>query len=108
MSNINHSWQTLALNIFSVCLANQIRLEPEWLLREENLQADFISRIVDYNDWRLDPVVFADLVKRWGPHTIDQFAGTYNGQISCFDSRFLSPGSEAVDAFTCNWGEETN
>ena len=52
--------QTLALSIFSVCMANQIRLEPEWLPREENVQADLINRIVDYDDWRLDPVVFAD------------------------------------------------
>ena len=43
-----------------------------------------------------------------GPHTIDCFADTYNRQVPCFNSRFLSPGSEAVDAFTCNWGEETN
>ena len=34
-------------------------------------------------------MVFADLVKRWGPHTIDQFAGTYNGQISCLTPDFL-------------------
>ena len=100
--------QTLALNILSVCLGNQIRLEPEWLPREENSQADLISRIIDYDDWRLDPLVFADLDKRWGPHTIDRFADTYNRQIPRFNSRFLSPGSEAVDAFTCNWGEETN
>ena len=64
VGSIKLQLETLALNIFSVCLANQIRLEPEWLLREENLQIDLISRIVDYDDWRLDPVVFADLDKR--------------------------------------------
>ena len=47
--------------------------------------------------------MFVDLDKRWGPHTTDQFADTYSRQISCFNYRFLSPGSEAVDAFTCNW-----
>ena len=52
--------------------------------------------------------MFADLDKRWGPHTIDRFADTYNRQVPRFNSRFLSPGSEAVDAFTCNWGNETN
>ena len=61
--------QTVALNIFSVCVINQIRLESEWLPREANEQADLISRIIDYDDWRLDPIVFADLDKRWGPHS---------------------------------------
>ena len=49
-----------SLNIFSVCVINQITLEPEWLPKE----ADLISRIVDYDDWRLDPLVFAGLDKR--------------------------------------------
>ena len=35
--------QTITLNAFSVCVVNQIRLEPEWLLREENIQVDLIS-----------------------------------------------------------------
>ena len=34
--------QTLGLNIFTLCMANQIRLEPEWIPRKENEQADFI------------------------------------------------------------------
>ena len=41
---------TLALNIFSVCVANQIRLEPEWLPREESLQA-VESSIMMTEDW---------------------------------------------------------
>ena len=100
--------QTLALNIISVCLANQITLEPKWLPREKYSQDDLISRIIDYDDWRLDPVVFVDLDKRWGTHIINWFTDTYNRQISRFNSRLLSPSSEAVDAFTCNWGEEIN
>ena len=50
--------QTLALFTLcskpncSPCVANQIRLEPEWIPGEVNLQADLISRIADYDDWR--------------------------------------------------------
>ena len=32
--------QALALNVFTVCMTNQIRLEPEWIPRSENEQAD--------------------------------------------------------------------
>jgi len=29
-----------------------IRIEPEWIPREQNELADFYSLIVDYDDWR--------------------------------------------------------
>ena len=106
----NHNCRPyIALNIFSVCLDNQITLEPEWLPREKYSQDDLISRIIDYDDWRLDSVVFADLDKRWDPYIINWFTDTYNRQIYlALTPDFLSPSSEAVDAFTCNWGEEIN
>ena len=44
----------------------------------------------------------------WGPHTIDQFASYFNTQLPRFNSRFWNPGSEAVDAFTCDWQGENN
>ena len=45
---------------------------------------------------------------KWGPYTIDRFASFYNTQLPRFNSRFWNPGSEAVDAFTCDWGGENN
>ena len=32
----------------------------------------------------------------------------HNAQLDRFNSRFWNPGSEAVDAFTCDWGGEIN
>ena len=46
------------MKVFGMCIANQVWLEPEWVPREENVVVDTISRIVDYDDWRLDPVIF--------------------------------------------------
>ena len=92
--------QTLALNILSVCLGKQIRLEPEWPPREENSQVDLISRIIDYDDWRLDPVVFADLDKRWvhilltglPTLTIDKYlASTPDFLVQALKQLMLSP-----------------
>ena len=39
---------------------------------------------------------------------MDRFADHHNTQLPRFNSRFWNPGTEAVDAFTCDWGSETN
>ena len=71
-----------------------------------NARADLLSRIVDYDDWYLNPAVFAWLDSIWGPHTVDRFADHHNCQLHRFNSRCWSPGSEAVDTFTVNWSAE--
>ena len=40
------------LKVFNMCVEHQIKLEPEWVPREENTIADCISRIVDYDGAR--------------------------------------------------------
>ena len=91
--------QTEALAVFSLCIKHSIHLEPEWIPRSENQQADYISRLVDYDDWKLNPGLFAWLDSKWGPHTIDQFADMNNTQLERFNPRFWNPDSEGVD--TC-------
>ena len=100
--------QQEAIAIFNNSIRNQVRIEPEWIPREANQQADFISRIVDSDDWSLHPELFARLDAKWGPHTVDRFANYCNTQLPRFNSRFWNPGSEAVDTFTCNWKYENN
>ena len=46
--------------------------------------------------------------RKFGPHTVDRFASTYNTQLQLFNSRYWNPGSVAVDAFTVNWSGENN
>ena len=96
----------LALKVFSLSIHNDIKLEPEWIPRSLNERADLLSRIVDYDDWMLNPVVFAEVDRLWGPHSVDRFANWQNCQTTRFNSRCWSPGSEAVDAFTVDWGKE--
>ena len=100
--------QEEALAIFATGVNNQIRLEPECIPREENEFADYFSRVVDYDDWMLNPIVFHELDIMWGPHTIDRFADVHNRQLERFNSRYWSPGTEAVDTFTCDWGNDNN
>lgn len=56
----------------------------------------------------LNPEVFAKLNAKFGPHIVDRFADVHNKQLDRFNSRFWSPGTEAVDSFTCNWEGENN
>ena len=100
--------QVEALRVFELCVQHQIHLEPEWVPREENQLADYLSRIVDFDDWYLDPNIFAMLDRLWGPHTVDRFANHHNTQLPRFNSRYACIGSEAVDAFTAHWGGENN
>ena len=44
----------------------------------------------------------------WGPFTIDRFANYDNTKVERFNSKFLVPGTEAVDAFTQDWSFDNN
>ena len=93
---------------FSTTIANSITIKPEWIPRAQNEMADYLSRIVDYDDWNLDHTIFELIDYEWAPHTVDRFASHYNTQLPRFNSRFWNPGTEAVDAFTCDWQDNNN
>ena len=100
--------QEIAVNILSTLMQTAIRLEMAWIPSEKNQQADYLSRLVDHDDWMVNPYIFQWIDSIWGPHTIDRFATHYNRQLPRFNSRFWNPNSEAVDAFTCDWSGENN
>ena len=54
VGSMKEDLQRLALRIFSMCLLNCITLEVEWIPRSANDRADFLSRVVDYDDWRVN------------------------------------------------------
>lgn len=100
--------QEEVLKVFNMCIGHQIKLEPEWVPREENTLADCISRIVDYDDWQLVPEIFYWLNMQWGPFSVDRFADNYNTQLPRFNSWYACPSAEAIDAFTVDWSEDNN
>ena len=104
----NPQLQQEAPAIFDISITQQVRIEPEWIPSEDNQQVDFISRIIDYDDWSLLPTPFRELDQKWGPHTIDRFVSYFNTQLPRFNSRFWNPNSEGMDAFTCDWQGENN
>ena len=93
----------MTIDLFQLCLTNDIQIETRWIPRDTNQKADIMSRFVDKDDWSLNSEVFSQLDKDWGPHTVDRFASHCNAQVRKFNSRFLSPGCDAVDALSQDW-----
>ena len=93
------------LSISSMALANQGRIEPKWIPRRQNQKADYINKLVNNDNWSVDPGIFEQLNSRWGHHTINRFASYYNAQLPRFNSRFCNPGT---DGFTCDWTHKNN
>ena len=86
--------QALALSIFQVCASSGISLETKWIPRDLNYEADFLSKIIDFDDYSINDNIFRMLDRRWGPHTVDRFACCYNAKLPRFNSRFFQPGAE--------------
>lgn len=40
--------------------------KPEWIPREMNDQADYLSRIVDFDDWGIAQSSFDEISREWG------------------------------------------
>ena len=99
---------SIALDIFSVCLHNNISLFPHWIPRDMNETANFVSKLADYDDWFASHEFFKTLDALWGPHSVDRFANDQNTKLSRFNLLFWTSNCEAVDAFSQNWVDENN
>ena len=45
--------QKMARRIFDICIRSGTHLEVQWIPRTLNQQADYISRLIDTNDWQM-------------------------------------------------------
>ena len=79
----------LAVKIFQLCAEQNIRLEVQWIPRTESEKADYISRLIDFDDWQITP----------DSHTLDCFANFYAAKLPRFFSSFWNLGTSGVDFF---------
>jgi hypothetical protein len=100
--------QILAIQIFNLAVENGIIFLAEWIPRDENEQADYLSKIQDSEDYNLSELVFQRIDLAWGPFTVDRFASHLTNQIQKFNSRWWNPGSSGINAFSQNWQNEYN
>ena len=80
-----------AMCIYERCTKHAIKLEMAWIPRGENEIADYLSRLVDYDDWQVDPTLFRWLDNMWGPFTVDNFADNNNTQLPTFHCKCWCP-----------------
>ena len=71
-----------------------------WIPRNENIEADKLSKQIDYDDWFITSELMKMLTGRWGKVTIDRFASDNNKKSIRFNSKYICPWSEGVDAFS--------
>ena len=98
--------QKIAIDIFQFCINNNISIDIQWIPREQNVRADFISRLIDPDDWQITKEFFNQLDNLWGPHTVDCFANYYNRKLTRYFSRYWNPETSGVDFFVQALGDE--
>jgi len=96
---------TVAQEIFLHCTSADVRLSSVWVPREQNRDADALSKVVDADDCMLDPAAFGAIHGMWGPFAIDLFASHTTHQLPAYFSKDFTPDTCGVDAFAFDWHE---
>lgn len=106
--SMNEKLHTIALSIFSTCIQKCISIDIQWVPRKQNATADYLSRLIDHEDWGVSEDFFQFMNELWGPYTADRFASSLNAKTIKFNSQFWNPGSSGVDCFTQDWSKDIN
>jgi hypothetical protein len=107
--------QTLALEVYRLCIRNNISLCSAWVPRDMNQAADALSKTIDPDDWGISEHIFFIILlffyffiflyfqKTIGVFTLDVFANHHNKKCVKFYSRWWCEGSSGIDAFCQSW-----
>ena len=96
----------LASKIYSFCASKGISLDVQWIPRSQNVQADLISKAIDYDDWGVSDEFFMFINSIYGPHSVDRFANHENRKTKRLNSVVWNPECEQVDGFSVSWAGE--
>ena len=58
VGSIKLDFHRLAIKSFQLSAKRSIRLEVQWIPRTENEKADYISRLLDFDDWQITHNLF--------------------------------------------------
>lgn len=79
--------QEIAFNIFLFCREHNILVDIQWIPRDKNQKADYLSKLVDYEDWGVSQDFFSFIDSLYGPHSVDRFANSKNKKLPSFGIR---------------------
>lgn len=71
----------IAFAIVKICILYRRTLNVCWLPRNENIVADFFSKLYDPDDWEIDQRIFTLFNRMGGPFTCDFFASYHNHKV---------------------------
>ena len=91
--------QKIAIDIFQFYINNNISIDIQWIPREQNVRADFISRLIDLDDWQITEEFFTQLDDLWEPHTVDCFANYCNRKLTWYCLPYWNPETSGVNFF---------
>ena len=92
--------------LVQLLLLHDISLRATYIRSEDNVVADYFSRIARAREYSLDPSIF-DLVQSWwGACSVDAFASTASALLPRFWAETRGGGEAAVDAFAQPWQDE--
>ena len=94
------------MDIFDLCVKQDITISCTWIPREENTVADYYSKVIDTDNWSIDDASFNIISAQLGQCSIDRFAYSNNTRASKFNSKYHCVGTQAVNAFTQDWSRE--
>ena len=52
--SMKNDLQDIALDIYEFCTRHNIMVIPEWMPRQQNERADYLSRSFDCDDWEIN------------------------------------------------------
>ena len=81
--------------------------EAEWIPCSLNEKADYLSKIVECDDWTVKDCYFHAVNSYWGPCSVDCFASYKKHKVPRFYSKFFNPDSLGVDSLAFSWVGET-
>ena len=63
-TNLLSETLTKCLAVFETCFQCGISLQMKWIPHSLNDKVDYVSRIIDFYDWQLNPQIFCQLDAR--------------------------------------------
>ena len=97
--------QDLAMQIFNFSSMHAIHLEIEWLPRSLNDKADYLSMVIEKNDWGISFEILSMIENKLGSLDVEYFAAEHNAKLPLFYSKFWFYQSSSVDTFTYDWSQ---
>ncbi len=108
LSSASSSLTTVMKQVLVWCDRRDITLVARHLSGVQNAQADYLSRVLFRHEWQLNPKLFTQLDRMWGPHHVDRFASATTALLPVYNSLFLDPQTSGVDAMVQDWSGTHN